>query len=176
MDNFQQDSVNILFDTAKTEYVREQERSTLIDTKVNIAVPIIAAFFLAVAGQCALYEVFDLPTSNVGDFLKGGSLLFLYLISIIFSGFATVWMVRAIYPRNYQAINSIHFYREPLLKEEPNVIKIEILRHFIEANAINKNQNDLRMKLFSSGWVLAAIAAGAYVIYIILYNIIMKGA
>lgn len=176
MGNFKEESVGVLFDSAKTEYTHEQDRSALIDSKVNIALPIIAAFFLAVAGQCAFFKISGLPTSNFGEFLQGGSLFLLYSISVIFSGLATAWMVRAIYPRNYQAINSMHFYNEALLKEEPNVIKIEVIRYFIEANATNKDRNDLRMKLYSKGWLWAAISAGAFVFYIILYNIIMKGA
>ena len=46
---FEIDSVELLLETAKSEYDSEHNRSTIIDTKTGISLPIIAAYFIALA-------------------------------------------------------------------------------------------------------------------------------
>ena len=48
---FNDDSISLLLDVAKHEYDNEHNRTSVIDTKTSIALPIISAYFLALASH-----------------------------------------------------------------------------------------------------------------------------
>lgn len=175
MAEFDSNSVQTLYDTAKDEYNSERERSSTIDTKASIALPVLSAFFLAVANECDYYALFQLPIGTLPELLSAILLFLLYTAALACSTTATVYAVRTIYPRTYTTLSSEHFYDEALLKEPAETIRIGIAAKLIEATQNNKEQNDTRMSLYSKGWIWGSVSAAAFVLYNVIYNIVTKG-
>lgn len=175
MAGFNPDSVQTLYDSAKDEYNSERERSSTIDTKASIALPVLSAFFLAVANECDYYALFKLPIGTLPELLIALCLFFLYTAALVFSAMSAAWAVRTIYPRTYTTLSSEHFYDEALLKEPAETIRIGIAAKLIEATQNNKEQNDTRMSLYSKGWIWGSVSAAAFVLYNVIYNIVTKG-
>lgn len=46
---FRKESIQLLLDATKNEYDNERNRTSVIDNKASISLPIISAYFLAVA-------------------------------------------------------------------------------------------------------------------------------
>lgn len=175
MAGFDSASVQTLYDTAKDEYNNERERSSTIDTKASIALPVLSAFFLAVANECDYSALLQLPIGTLPELLSALFLFLVYTSALACSTTATVYAVRAIYPRSYMTLSSEYFYDEALLKEPAETIRIGITAKLIEATQNNKEQNDKRMSLYSKGWIWGSVSAAAFVLYNVIYNIVTKG-
>ena len=52
-------AVEVLLSTAKSEYENEHNRTSVIDSKTSIALPIVSAYFLALAPMNDFKSIFD---------------------------------------------------------------------------------------------------------------------
>lgn len=169
-------SIRFLHDVAQQEYERELSRCSLIDSKVNIALPIVSAYFLSLTTQCAVIKsILNRPSYSIGGIVVGIFLLLLYIIALLFSGYALYLFVRAIFPQNYQTIDSAFYYDEKILQEEDKVIITGVVQKRIEANYNNKEKNDKRMNWYSAGWFMSIISVMAYMAFALITGIFMSG-
>ncbi|MEG2433853.1 MAG: hypothetical protein RSB25_19670 [Acinetobacter sp.] len=162
------ESVQALFELANNEYEHELNRISSIDTKVSITLPIVSALLLAVASQCQIAQIIDIPDTACWTVIRCILLSLLYVGALALSSLSLVWTVQCIWPRQYLTLEVGYFYDEQLINETPDVIKTMAANRIIEAITRNKQVNETRMKKYAKGCNSAAIAIGCYVVYSIL--------
>lgn len=167
---FKIDSVELLLKTAKSEYESEHNRTTVIDTKIGISLPIIATYFIALAQMNDYKVIFAFPISSFWN-TRIPLLLFLsYTASLMLSLISVLMMVSVTITRNYNSIKPIDLYDNKYLKNAKVFLSIRLLSLYIEATMKNKVQNDKRIPLYRKSWLLSVISIILFVIYIIIRN------
>ena len=113
---FKSESVEILLETAKTEYDSEHNRTTIIDTKIGISLPIITAYFIALAEMNDYKSIFAFSISSFWDTIIPALLLLTYSISLLMSLISVIMMISVIITREYYSIKPIDLYNNDYLK------------------------------------------------------------
>lgn len=164
---FNKQTVEILLSTAKSEYDNEHNRTSIIDSKTNISLPIISAFFLAFVQLNDYKTIFQLPTNNFIEWLLPATLFFSYTIALILGLLSVLFMTRVILTKKYKVLKIDDLYDEDFLKEDPASFSIFIINLYYISTTHNKEQNDKRVKWYRASWILMFITLVLYLIYII---------
>ncbi len=167
---FKSESVELLLDTAKHEYDNEHNRTSVIDSKTSIALPIISAYFLALAQMNDYKFIFSMSISSFIDCLVPTTLFLSYTASLILAMLAVIMMVRVITTRQYNTIKPLDLYDADFLKSDNRVLSFKLITLYIEATEKNKAENNSRIPLYRRGWFFTTISIILFVIYIILKN------
>lgn len=167
---FNESSVAILLQTAKSEYDNEHNRTTVIDSKTNISLPIISAFLLALIQANDYKTIFNLPTLNFFQWLLPATLFLFYTATLVLGFLADLLMIRVIFTRQYKTLNIRDIYNKTFLKNAPCPISLFIITRYCEASEHNKEQNNLRIKWYKKSWLLTVVALFLYLIYMIIKN------
>ncbi len=164
------DSVELLLETAKSEYENEHNRTTIIDTKIGISLPIISAYSLALAQMNNYKEIFTFKISNFGDLFVPTVLFLSYTSSLVLSLVSIIMMVMVIITRDYTNIKTMDLYDNDYLKSGKIFLSIKLLSLYIESTIKNKSQNDKRIPMYRKSWIFSVISIILFVAYIIINN------
>jgi len=169
-EKFNDESVELLLSTAKNEYENEHSRTSVIDSKTSIALPIISAYFLALAQMNDFKTIFNVHIEKFVDIIIPAISLLTYGGSLILSFIAVMMMVKVVTTRDYNTIKPIDLYDEDYLKNKKTALEIKLIQLYIEATQNNKLENDSRIPLYKKGWLLTTISIVLFVIYVIIKN------
>lgn len=147
-DKFNDESVELLLSTAKSEYENEHSRTSVIDSKTSIALPIISAYFLALAQMNDFKTIFNVHIDKFIDVIIPAISFLTYVGSLILSFVAVMMMVKVVTTRDYNTIKPIDLYDEDYLKNKKTALEIKLIQLYIEATQNNKTENDLRIPLY----------------------------
>lgn len=163
-------SGEILFDVAKTEYQNEFDRSNTIDTKVGIALPIIATYFFLVLQYRSIPAIFANPIdmTSVGNAILSIIHPILLVLSLIAAGVSLALLFFSIITHTYSTIDVGYFYDGNKLKDQPTDYAAKMVHYYIEATKLNKETNDKRVQQYKFGWGSAMISLIFFVCYVIL--------
>ena len=167
---FDERSIDVLLNTAKTEYDNENSRVSVIYSKTGISLPIIAAYFLALAQMNDYKSIYMSKINSFSDIIIPLIMFLSYTISLVLVILAVFFMSRVIMTHGYSTINPSDLYDNEYLTEHPVFITTKLITLYISASTFNKKQNSLRVKLYRRGWLFTAISIFLFVIYIILKN------
>ena len=98
---FNFDTVKVLLDTAKSEYDNEHNRTSVIDSKTSIALPIISAYCLALAQMNDYKAIFTMQINSFRDMLIPSCLFLTFTISLLLALISVIMMVKVIKMRDY---------------------------------------------------------------------------
>ena len=163
-------SVEVLLSTAKSEYENEHNRTYVIDSKTSIALPIISAYFLALAPMNDFKSIFDVKIEKFVDVIIPAVTLLTYVGSLALAFVAVVMMVKVVTTREYNTIKTADLYDEDFLKHKKIALEIKLIQLYIEATQNNKAENDSRIPLYKKGWLLTTISIVLFVAYVIVKN------
>ena len=166
---FKKQSVQLLLSTAKDAYDNEQSRTSAIDTKASIALPIVSAFFLALVQMNDCKVIWNLKS----HWLIPASLLLLYIASLLLGASSVFFLARVIHTRDYKSLKIRDLYDENYLKNSSTAFSIQIIKLYCESSEYNKQQNDLRAKWYNWGWNLVLLSVLCFVGYTVLHNIFL---
>ena len=164
---FNKDSVDLLLNTAKAEYDNEHSRSSIIDTKTNISLPIISAFFLALVQLNDYKYIFNLPSDTFSSWLLPATLFFSYSLALILGMSSVFLMTRVIFTHHYKTLSIRDLYDDDYLKNECIFFSTYIFHLYCDCTEFNKKQNDGRVRLYKHSWILMFATLCFYLIYII---------
>ena len=167
---FKSDAIDLLRVAAQDEYGNEQKRTAIIDSKAGIALPIIAAFFLALAEMNDYRSFLVVPITSVLTLLIPMFKLISYTASLIMAFLSVIWMARVVYTREYSTINPRELYNDDYLKNDARVLSLKFLHLYFEATEHNRKENNERVKLYQQSWGFTFISVSCFVVYIILKN------
>ena len=131
-------SSEILFEIVKSEYQNEFNRTSVIDTKVGITLPIIATYFFLALQFKSMKQIFTTRVNiqTVATTLFSICNPLIYIATIVCAAIALIYLFRAIITQSYQAVDPRSF-------------------------------ND-KESLYKRGWIFAMISLGLFVCYICL--------
>lgn len=164
---FNERTVDLLLSTAKSEYENEHNRTSIIDSKTNISLPIISAFFLAFVQLNDYKTIFELSTNTFAEWLLPATLFFSYTCALVLGLISVFLMTRVILTKEYKTIKIHDLYDEDYLKEISVFLSIKLINLYCESTLHNKIQNDQRVKWYRHSWILMFITLILYLIYII---------
>ncbi len=165
--DFNKETVELLLETAKAEYDNEHNRTSIIDSKTNISLPIISAFFLALIQLNDYKAIFKLPTTTFLQWLLPATLFFSYTVALVLGLISVLLMTRVILTKEYAVLKISDLYDEDYLKTPRIFFSIELIRLYCISNNENKEQNDIRVKWYRRSWTLMFITLALYLVYII---------
>ena len=163
-------AVEVLLSTAKSEYENEHNRTSVIDSKTSIALPIISAYFLALAPMNDFKSIFDVKIEKFVDVIIPAVTLLTYVGSLALAFVAVMMMAKVVTTREYNTIKTADLYDEDFLKHKKIALEIKLIQLYIEATQNNKAENDSRIPLYKKGWLLTTISIVLFVAYVIVKN------
>lgn len=164
-------SLNLLLEAAHDEYDRELARSSTIDSKAGIALPILATYSLSLAQMSDYASILDAQIADFTSLLLPLSIFLSYTTTLLASLLASIWMARAVIARPYERINPIDLYDVNYLHKEKRILSLALTALYLESIEYNRNSNASRMRLYQHGWIFALVSLSSFIYYIILKNI-----
>ena len=163
-------STGLLLETAKSEYDNEHNRTSVIDSKTSIALPIISTYFLALAQMNDYKTIFTFNINSFKDLIIPILMFLTYTSSLALELIAVIMLAKVISMKDYNTIKVQDLYDNDYLAEEPIFLTIKLTNLYIEATNFNRKSNDLRVPLYKKGWLLTVVSIVLFVIYIIIKN------
>lgn len=167
-ENFLQ-SGEVLLEMTKTEYQNEFSRTTILDSKVGITLPIIATYFFLVLQYDSIKKLFDSEVDNASvlSALISISVPLLFTATLLFASISLLYFFRAISTRAYKTVDPNCFNNGKKLTQPKHVFSSVMVTYYIRALEHNRNVNDERAKLYTRGWTSAIISLGLFVLYVL---------
>lgn len=166
-------AIELLRNAAQNEYSNEHERTATIDSKAGIALPIISAYFLALAQMNDFKSIMVVTVSDIMSVLIPVMTIITYSTALAFALIAVVWMARVVFTRPYCKINPRDLYTDDYLKNDSRVLSVKFIQLYLEAIEHNRLENDVRVKLYQRSWLFTFISVICFVTYIIMNNNIL---
>jgi hypothetical protein len=167
---FDSSSIELLRSAAQNEYCNEHERTSTIDNKAGIALPIVSAYFLSLAEMNDFKSIISAQVTDVSAILLAILSLSAFVIAMVFALLAIIWMTRVVFTREYRSLNPRDLYTEDYLKNDCRVLSIKLLQLYCEAIEHNRNENNIRVNLYQKSWIYVFISVICFVMYIIIKN------
>lgn len=164
------ESIELLRSAAQNEYSNEHERTTTMDSKAGIALPIISAYFLALAQMNDYKSISYIPLTNFLSVFLPAMIIISYTAALILAFVAVIWMTRVVFTREYATLNLQNLYTDDYIKNDSIVLSIKFLELYFAAIEHNRGENNTRVKLYQHSWVFTFISVICFVVYIILKN------
>lgn len=163
-------SIELLRNAAQNEYSNEHERTRTMDTKAGIALPIISAYFLALAQMNDYKSISITPLTDFVSVLMPTVIFLTYTTALILAFAAVVWMTRVVFTREYEILNLQNLYTDDYMKTDSRVLSIKFLELYFSAIEHNRSENDVRVRLYQQGWIFTFVSVICFVVYIIIKN------
>lgn len=160
-------SGEVLLEIAKSEYQNEFSRSSVLDTKIGIALPIIATYFFLILQYKNFKQLFlvALDFTNVLTVIGCVFGPIIFVAAITSAAIALIYLFRAIVTHSYQKIEPSYFNTKDKMSMPPCVFSGVMVTYYIKASKYNRATNDKRVALYKRGWTLAMISLGLFVVY-----------
>ena len=163
-------SLKLLLSTSQNEYSNEHKRTTTIDSKAGIALPIMATYFLAFAQMNDYKSIVSIPVLSFWSSLLPLMLFSVYTAGLIFAFVALIYMIRAVFPKEYCNINPVKLYSVERMTKEYSEFLIDLIHLYFDAIEFNRETNNQRFALYEKSWMLMFSSLTCYVVYIVLNN------
>ena len=104
-------SGEVLLEIAKSEYQNEFNRSSVLDTKIGIALPIIATYFFLILQYKSVRQLFitNPDCTNIMTLILSVCIPIIFVAAIISAAIALIYLFRAIVTHSYQTIDPCYF-------------------------------------------------------------------
>lgn len=163
-------AAQLLLEMTQQEYGQEHERISTIDYKAGIALPILAAYFLAYAQMNNFREIFCLPITDFVTSLIPILLFVTYTAGLLLSMLSVFFMAKVVFAKTYHRINPIDLYKEENLTQGNTDFPYKVMQLYFEAIAYNRKANNERIDIYQRSWLLTFISVICFVVYIITRN------
>lgn len=159
-----------LLEIAKSEYQNEFNRTTVLDTKIGITLPIIATYFFLVLQFDNLKTLFSskVDCTSVATAISSVGKPLIFLATIISASFALIYLFRAIITHSYRTIDLRYFNDSNTMSQPTNIFSGVMVTYYIKAIDYNRNTNDKRVRLYRCGWISTMGSLSLFVAYILL--------
>ncbi len=161
-------SSEILLEIAREEYQNEFSRTSVIDTKVGITLPIVATYFFLVLQYESVRSIFaaQIDTRNVTSLLYSVLCPFIYIAAVLCAGVALIFLFRAIITQTYKKVDLKWFNDKKTMSLPREYFSAAMVTYFIQALEHNSSTNSIRVRLYKRGLIFALISLGFFVAYI----------
>lgn len=165
-DNFL--SAKLLLDITMQEYQNEHNRTSVIDTKTNIALPIIATYLFLILEKMNIPYYEKQIEDEILSLMDAELQIGMIIIAIILAILSSISMFMTIKTDQYTILKVEDFYKPEYIALEEDKFAAAIIHYIITASQENKKVNDDRVKKYKFGLVMVGCSLLAYMIYMIL--------
>lgn len=162
-------SAEILLDIAKSEYQNEFNRTSVIDSKVGVTLPVIATYFFLVLQFVSIKDFFlaKPDMKNVAAMIWSFCRPLIYIAAMVCVGIALLNLFRAIIAQAYHTIDPNSFNDKKTMSYSRKEFSAVMVTYYIEATTFNRSTNDLRIAMYKRGWSFALISLLLFVFYVV---------
>lgn len=166
------ESAEVLLEITKAEYQNELSRTSVLDTKVGITLPIIATYFFLVLQFDSIKDIFSVrpDTENIAALVFSVCGPLVYLATIICAAIALLELFRAITTQSYRTIEPRSFNDKEKMSYPKNVFSAIMVTFYIRALDHNRSINDARASMYKNGWSVALVSLFLFVCYVALIH------
>lgn len=159
-----------LLEIAKSEYQNEFNRTSVLDTKIGIALPIIATYFFLVLqfDNIKTLLLSQIECASVATILLFVSKPLIFLATILSASLALIYMFRAIITHSYRTIDPKYFNDRNAMSQPIHIFSGVMVTYYIKAIDHNHSTNDKRVCLYRRGWISTMVSLSLFVLYILL--------
>ena len=161
-------SGEIYMDIAKSEYENELKRTQTIDTKTNISLVVVTAFFFAIASYVHYKEYFEISITSVSEAVWPLCQLSAIVAAFVLVTLSIVWFMRVITVRSYKVLEAKYYSDVEAISTERGLYAAGVAKHYINATIINSETNQKRVKVYQHGVIFAIISIILFALCIIL--------
>jgi len=164
------ESGKLFLEIARSEYQNELDRTKVIDSKIAVALPIIATyFFLAVQFSSVKKLIFRPITSKVliGAIIEV-CIPISYITALVFACISLFFLFRVISTHSYQTVDPKQFNTASQISMKESEFAAAFATIYINAIEANRSQNDKRVKNYMKGWRFGIISLVCFVIHVLL--------
>lgn len=157
MSNIEFESSEILLEIVKSEYQNEISRTSCIDTKVGITLPIITTYFFQVLQSKCVEKIFSdqINTQNIATILFSVCGPLIYVSTLVFAIVALICLFYAILTRPYRKVDAKCFNTRDKMSLSKNEFSAVMVTYFARALEHNHLTNDKRADLYQYGWIMS---------------------
>lgn len=161
-------SAKLLLDITMQEYQNEHNRTSVIDTKTNIALPIIATYLFLILEKINIPYYEKQIEDEILSLMDAELQIGMIIIAIILAILSSISMFMTIKTDQYTILKVEDFYKPEYIVLEEDKFAAAIIHYIITASQENKKVNDDRVKKYKFGLVMVGCSLLAYMIYMIL--------
>ena len=163
-------SAEKLLEVVRLEYQNEINRTSIIDTKTGITLPIVATYFFLVLQFRSIRDIFgvELKVKTTAELFYELGIPVIYICSIVCALFSLVWLFRVVISSPYEMIDPVPFNDKKTMSQPENIFAAAMVTYYIRALEKNHSVNDRRVILYKQGWTYAIISLSTFFAYVIL--------
>lgn len=170
------ESIELLLETAKDEYSNENGRIAGHDSKMNIMLPTSLAYLLAVLETGRIPDILAISVTSVLEGVLPTIALIAYLVGLVLAVVAIVRMLIVLLPKEYTAIDVEDFYNTSYLhKSSRDVFRFHLFQRYVDATRKNREQNNKRMQGHKKACICMVVSIFAVVVYNFIKAVLLKG-
>ncbi len=158
----------ILMELAKSEYENEHKRTRIIDTKTNISLVTVTAYFFAIASFVHYKEILKISVTSISEAVCPLLQLVLIGAAFILVTASIVCFMCVILTHPYDVLDATYFGDLEALMFDRGVYALGLVEKYIEATNNNQNSNNKRAEIYKRGVVCAIISIILFALYIII--------
>lgn len=166
-----------LLEITKSEYQNEFNRTSVLDTKIGITLPIIATYFFLVLQFDNLKILFlsKIDCTSVTTALSSVGKPLIFGATIISASIALIYLFRAIITHSYRTIDPRYFNNSNTMSQPAHIFSGVMVTYYIKAIDHNRSTNDKRVLLYRRGWISTMVSLSLFVAYILLLKQTYEG-
>lgn len=165
-DNFL--SAKLLLDISIQEYQNEHNRTSIIDTKTNIALPIIATYLFLILDKISISYYEKQVEAGILSLMDAELQFGIVIIAIILALASCISMFMTIKTDQYTILKLEDFYKPDYMALEEDKFAAAMISFVLKASNSNKRVNDERIKKYKFGLVMVGSSLLVYILYIII--------
>ena len=160
-------SSKLLMDIAIEEYQNEHSRTSVIDTKINIALPIIATYVFLVLDRMNISGYMSKIENNSLSIMDAQLQVGLIMVVVCFAIVSMVCLFMTIKTNEYTILKVEDFYKPEYMALEEDMFCSGVIKYIITASKQNKAVNDSRIKRYKMGLIMIGVSFLFYILYMV---------
>ena len=161
------ESSELFFSMAQIEYQNEKERTSTLDSKLGISLPVISAYFFMVIQDTNIGKLLESawnyqksPVSK-GEYIA----LALYLVAALAAIISLFHMVRAVMNRNYGSVDMKAFYTAKEMSRPKEQFLAIMINAYLVILEYNRKQNSQKAMEYQTGWIFYMLSLLCFFLY-----------
>ena len=163
-------SAPVIYEIVKDEYQNEINRTSVLDTKIGIMLPIVSTYFFLVIDKIDAVNYKDKLWEHLKSMPQGGMMAYdwLALISLLLSVVSVALLIIAVATHRYKMLDARWFNSLKYFGKDADELQAVLVTVYRTSISHNEYINDKRAAFYIWGIVVAAISIGFYIAYLIL--------
>lgn len=170
---YEYNSSEIFLKSVQAEYQNEISRISVLDSKLNLSLPVISTYFFLVIQRSNLKELYNYAWEAESNSVFTIRFLDIvaYSIAIVLAIVSLGYTIHAALIHSYKVVDVRQFNNPAEMSVDKNQYSAVISTYYIRAMEINVVQNDERARKYVYGWRFAIASLFCFVTHVLFFGI-----